>query len=683
MKKMYVMAAVLMLGAAMTAKAAEPVARLDEVVVTATRTEEKLRDVSNAVIIKDFFDIEESSARSVGELLANEPGVDWRTRGNYGGASEEIQIRGMGGDATQVLLNGVSVNSPSLGSADVGRLPLNSIEKVEVVKGAGSLLYGTGAMGGTVNILTKNPQRDRTALKAGAGFGSEGTHEVNAEQGMFLDDAFGYYLTVTGQETDGFRENSDLDHRDASVKLLYDKGDRLQVSMFGAYVDREYGVPGVRPPAGTQDYFVNGVRMYGGDAASLVDHGSDEDIYSVLELKSRPLGWLAVTLRGDYVEMENYYYRRNNGAVWPKVAGEGEETWVTNTVLGAEGFVELRPTAAATLLVGAQYKDYEYKNEVGDLDSFGSPVAGTITSDVHDLFTRGAYAEAEYRFCPALKVLAGVRHEKHSMFGYENLPRYGAVIQPFDATTVKVNRGKHFKAPTMNDLYWPDNGWVRGNPGLQPEVGWHSDVSVDQELWRNRLTLSATYFEWNIDDKISWAENPAFPTVIPGINYWTPSNVDTYEAKGWELGLQGRPVDALRVGLSYTHTDAEEEKSVAAWRQALYTAKHLFKGEVGYTLDFGLTAGMTVRYVGDRPAYYPTAAAITPQYTLASYWITDVMLSQRWQNHWLVALQLNNIFDQGYDTYLASFRDENTATTSRQGYPGAGRSAFLSVTYEF
>ena len=124
------------------------VVTMEEIVVTATKTKEKRKNIPNAVIIMDEIDIQESPANSLGELLANELGIDWRTYGNYEGAAQEIHIRGMGGDATQVFVNGVSVSSPSLGTADVAKISLNSIERIEVVKGSGSLLYGSGAMDG-------------------------------------------------------------------------------------------------------------------------------------------------------------------------------------------------------------------------------------------------------------------------------------------------------------------------------------------------------------------------------------------------------------------------------------------------------------------------------------------------------------------------------------------------------
>ena len=198
---------------------------LDEVVVSATKTEEKRKDVSNSMIVVDEMDIEESPAKTLGELLANEPGLDWRTRGDYGGAAGEIHIRGMSGNATQIRVNGVTVNSPSLGVADVNKIPLNSIERIEVVKGSGSVLYGSGAMGGTINIITKRPEREEIDLKASAGYGSQSTYGLAAEQGMFAVGDFGYYLTANRYRTLGFRSNSDLSHNDASINLVLDKGD--------------------------------------------------------------------------------------------------------------------------------------------------------------------------------------------------------------------------------------------------------------------------------------------------------------------------------------------------------------------------------------------------------------------------------------------------------------------------
>lgn len=655
---------------------AEQAVILDEVVVTATKTAQKRKDVANTVIIKDALDLENAPARGIGELLANEPGLDWRTYGSYGGAAQEIHIRGMGGNATQVFLNGINLNSPSLGSADVGRLPTNSIEKIEVVKGAGSLLYGTGAMGGTVHLLSKNPQRDQLVLKGKGGYGTEDTYELSAEHGMFVTDNLGYYLTATKRETDSFRDNGNLNHNDLSMKLLFDIPEQMQVSLFSTYIDRDYGVPGVKPPAGTPTHIVNGTALYNDDAASLVNKGEDEDWHNVLEFTAAPWDTLNLTIRAEYSDMESYDLIRYNHD------GTGQETWITNTTTGIESFAEWHPFEQVTLLVGGQYRDYNSENEQGDLNAFGAPVAGSHSKEESGVYTRAGYAEAQYRPNKYVKMLAGMRHEDHSISGSEAIPRFGLIINPSEKTAVKFSHGKHFRAPTINDLFWPDDGFTKGNTDLIAETGWHSDATVEQSMWQDKVMATLTYFQANIDDKIAWAEDPADPNIINWGGYWKPSNVNKFESQGVEASLIVTPVDPLRIALSYTYLNAEEEKVSGAWRQATNTPKNTFKADLGYFFSFGLYANVVVRYLDERPSAYASDADTVAEHVLDPYWTTDIKISQNIGEHWLLSLTATNLFDKGYDTNSGDFYGA-TSSTPNCGYPGAERSFFGSVTYEF
>ena len=641
---------------------------LEEVVVTATKTEERRKDIPNSVILIDEIDIEESSAKSLGELLANELGIDWRTYGNYGGAPEEIHIRGMSGNATQVFVNGVNINSPSLGVADVSRIPLNTIERIEVVKGSGSLLYGSGAMGGTINIITKTPKKDKIDLKASAGYGTQDTYLASAELGMFVFGDFGYYLTANRRETDGFRDNSDLTQNDVTLKLVVDKGDILNISLYGDYVDRKYGIPGVKPPIGTQDYFIDGIEFYNSESASLLDKGSDDDGHVAFQIKSQPKEWLSFNLRGDYTSLENYMYQRYS------FDGTGGKFWTTNKVLGTEGNVDLKPFNGANILLGVQYKDYDWENKSIDLDTSGEEVSGTISTANANLHTTGTYMEAQYRPCKYLKALAGIRHEDNSEFGTEDLPLFGFVFNPLENTVLKLSHGKHFLAPTLNDLYWPESQWTKGNPNLKPETGWHTDATLEQDLFNDKLFITLSYFNWDVKNKIQWAPDSSW--------VWTPQNLDTYKANGLEAGMRIRPFSNLSFVFDYTYTDAEEENQYVT-RQAAYTPKHLFKGGLTYWTNFGLNATATVRYVDDRLDYGSDKTITSPTDTMESYWTADLKLEQRVFDHWLFSLQGNNLFDKEYGTYFGSFMDQTTWVTTTAEYPGSGRSIFFKVTYEY
>ncbi|PKN18559.1 MAG: hypothetical protein CVU71_13850 [Deltaproteobacteria bacterium HGW-Deltaproteobacteria-6] len=665
--------------------------RMEEVVVTATKIPEKRKDIPNAVIIKNKKDIQISGATSIGELLANEPGIDWQTYGNYGGASQELHIRGMRGNATQVLVNGVNVGSPALGIADVGKIPMDNIERIEIVKGAGSLLYGSGAMAGTVTILTKSPRREKMDLKVGAGYGSQNTYRVAAENGMFVAGDVGYYLTAGRTETGGFRDNSYLRQNDVSAKLLLDKGDTINISLYGDYIDRDYGAPGVKPPAGTTDYYIGSEKFYNSETSALLDHSGDKDGHIVLNVKGRPVKWFGYDFKGYYTNMENYNYARY------AFDGTGAENWVKNNVSGTDGHVDIYPFEGAKILLGGEYKDFNWKNHSYGLNASGTRT-GTESSPKAHVFTKGVFTEAEYRPFEYGKILAGIRHENHSAFGRENLPLFGVVINPFATTALKVSHGKHFLAPTLNDLYWPADPYTKGNADLKPETGWHTDVTLEQSLLKDKLFMTLSYFHWNVDNKIQWEPDSQ--------GVWSPVNLAGYKADGIEAGIKVGPFHDLSLALGYTYTRAEEEnreytKQDYGWppffppdfqyrmvrRRATMTPEHRFKSDLIYKNKFGLTATGTMRYVGEQFVYntettaYPDTKTVI--YMLSSYWTADLKIEQRFFQHWVLSLAGKNLFDQQYDTHLQSFTDQKTFVTAMSAYPGAGRSVFGGLTYEF
>jgi outer membrane cobalamin receptor len=644
---------------------------MDEVVVTATKTEEQRKDVPNSVIVVDDIDIDASPATSLGDLLGGELGVDWRTRGNYGGAAQEIHIRGMDGDGVQVLVNGITLNSPSLGVADAGKIPLNAIDRIEVVKGSGSVLYGSGAMGGTVNITTKNPQRDGAEAQISAGAGTEASYGISARQGMYVTDTVGYYITASHYQTDGFRDNSDLDQNDASAKLVFDRGEKLWVSLYADFIDRENGRPGPQPPASKVDSTTN---LYSNESANLLNKTEEQDKHLVLTLKSRPLAWLELRLQTDYAHLKSENNNRYYSAYTPGNL-PGSTTEVINEVYGVEGNVELTPFSGATLLAGAQFKDYNWENTKVTLDGFGNESSPDPTDA--DVFSTGVFAQGQYRPNQYIKAVVGVRHEEHSEFGTEMLPRYGIVVNPLENTAIKANTGRHFKAPTPNDLFWPKEDWgfltgAEGNPDLEPEIGWHTDAVIEHSF--AKVFFSLGYFQWDIDGKIEWAPDANF--------FYRPENLSHYEASGWEVGTKIGPIANMTLSLDYTHTDAEEQKSGGVARQARYTASNFFKTGLTYWFDFGLDVTATIRYTDERPAIYTDDTDSVPAAELDAYWTVDLKANQILFDHWKLSLQVNNLLDEAYDTYVETFYDESGNGTL-SNYPGAGRSLFVQLAYQY
>ena len=663
---------------------------LEEVVVTATKTEETRKDVPNAVILKDELDIQESPANSVGVLLANEPGIDLRTRGNYGGASEEIHIRGMNASGTQVLVNGINYNSPSFGSADVSKIPINSIERIEVVKGSGALLYGSGAIGGVVSIFTKGPEKNKPTFKASKEIGYNNTHSISAEQGMFVTNHLGYYLTVNSSRTEGYRDNSDLDRKDVSMKLVWDEGDFFNASLYGDYLDSEYGRPGIDPPKGTQDYYssVTGAKFYNKNAASLLDKGKDEDTHIALDIDIQPFNWLKIGMKDNYTVMKNYNYSRYT------FDGSGAKTLVTNKVAAAEINAEVNHVDNYSLLLGAECKTYDWENENLALDTTGSEIPSTKVDTSEDLYTAGGFIEVQYKPFPILKTLAGVRYEDHSEFGTEYLPCIGLIFNPVKNSALKINHGKQFLAPTPNDLFWPKEDWgwgmgAEGNPDLKPETGYHSDISLEQEIGK-KLFITGSLFTWDMNNRILWTGDAA--------GFYRPINLKSYEAKGAELGMKIGPFTGLTLGLSYTYLDAEEKAldydrkipgTMASWKThpATYSPEHQFKGTITLETPGDMTMSMTTRYVSERLWYQNETSDWlnykTVVYVLKPYWTADLKITKYFNQNWNGSLAGSNLFNKRFDTYLEPFRDINLGQTTIEGYPGAGRYLSLNIVYEY
>ncbi|MEI7818283.1 MAG: TonB-dependent receptor, partial [Desulfuromonadales bacterium] len=606
----------------------------------------------------------------------NRVGIDLSTYGNYGGAPQEIQIRGMNADGTQVFLNGVSVNSLSLGRADVAKIPLANIEKIEIVKGSGSMLYGSGASGGVINIFTKNPVKGAMNVAFTSEYGTQGTYGISLAQGKPITENSTYYLTLGENGTKGFRNNSDLQGKDASLNLTYQKSEKLKISFYGDYNKREYGMPGVRPPAGTADYYIAGQEYYNDEAASLLNRHEDKESHLVLHANGKLSEQLLYSFQSDYSSSRSYNYDRQT------YAPSSNKTWITNKVKGFEGNTTLKPFGGAEILLGGEYKQYDNENRQVGMDSVGNELPATGKDYRHDLHSSALYAEAQYRPLRLIKFQSGVRQEENSMFGVKNVYRYGVVVNPTETTTLKFNRGSHFKAPTMNDLFWPDDGYTKGNHMLSPETGSHTDLTLEQELGK-RLFVTASYFNWNVKNKIAWAEDPSQPAIYG--NYWVPTNLDSYKANGMELGATIGPFSNVSLSLDYNLLYAVEEKDGAQSRQSMYTPRQQFKGQLTYSDKRGVTVSPSLTYVDRRPYYAGSNGSSLPTQFIGSNWLLDMKISKRINDNVLVSVSGNNLLDVDSVSRLATFYDVNfsPAHASLSPFPAAGRSLLFSVTYNY
>jgi iron complex outermembrane recepter protein len=219
---------------------------MKEVVVTGTRFEQQIERIPANITVIEEEDIRNSNARTIPDLLRGEESIvvrDWT--GNR--KQVTVDLRGFGESASSnvlVLVDGRRVNEIDLSGVDWTQIPLENIERIEILRGTGSVLYGDNAVGGVINIITKIPSQE-LAFTAGATFGS---YSLNAEnfsvsggKGQFTGSLYGSY-----ESTHGYRENGEYRAKDVGGKILFDATDFLTLNFSGSYHSDDFGLPGPR-----------------------------------------------------------------------------------------------------------------------------------------------------------------------------------------------------------------------------------------------------------------------------------------------------------------------------------------------------------------------------------------------------------------------------------------------------
>jgi len=229
--------------------AEEKVFDLGEVVITPTRTPKLLGDVSLHTTIITKEEIARSGARNIGEVIEKETGVKVDSYGAMG-ARTEVSMRGSTEKQVLVLIDGQRMNCPRGGYTRLNEFPLlEHIERVEIVRGPGSALYGSGAMGGVVNIITREPPK-KPETTFSSSYGTHRTQIHSFSHGMKIK-KFGYLLSVRGAESQGHRPNSAYRGHDLFGKFTYDLADWSKLILEGGYYNGEHGNPGKKT---TPDY---------------------------------------------------------------------------------------------------------------------------------------------------------------------------------------------------------------------------------------------------------------------------------------------------------------------------------------------------------------------------------------------------------------------------------------------
>jgi outer membrane cobalamin receptor len=476
--------------------------QLKEVVVTATKTEKQPQDVTQSVTVITADEIEKSGATNVAEVISTKAGVMVNEQGPVG-ALQSVTLRGSSYQQVLVLLDGKRLNSGSAGGYDMSELPvpMSAIERIEIVRGPSSALYGSDAMGGVVNIITRKPTASLTTLGGVIGrFGYTSTSLYNAGR----DNNTYYTLSLGKERSHGYRENSDSDQKLAGIKIGYDLDTASSIEGTFDYITKDLGVPG-------------SVQF-----SSPVARQQTREAISGLQYKARIANGLDYSLR-IYRNQEHIGYQN------PDFLEFDTNRSVTS---GTETQVNWLMSSFSMLTAGVEGRE----------DSLVNNTAGTHTATISS-----EYIQDELNLGDSIIVVLGGRNDTHSAFGTKFSPRASArYLQAGSGTILRASTGKGFRYPTLNDLYFQDSFGDHGNPFLRPETSEEYEGGIEQPFGSGN-SIKFTAFKRRVKDLIVWEPiDPLNPFAF------TPMNIGRARISGTEAELHFLISKTLSGSINYT-----------------------------------------------------------------------------------------------------------------------------------
>jgi len=478
--------------------------RMDPVVVTATKIRHARRDLAASISEIPRELIETTPTAAVLELIQHHvPGLyvtEWGVMGfgAAGQAAGKISIRGMGGGAdTHVLIlrNGRPDFMGLMGCTIADEFSSDGVERVEVIRGPGSFLYGTNATGGIINIIPRQVHENgfETTFKASAGSFNIRTLSLShgGRQG-----AFDYYLTANTRRTDG--------HRDDSAY----RGDHY--TLHGGY------------------RFNNSILEFNANLADLrvldpgpVNAPRTDNWYDMLRFGG-DLNWIQNSAWGESnIKLHANFGEHQFFSGWNS----------TDRTLGLMFFHNAKPWKGQTFTAGFDFKRYGGR-------------ADDASTDYGEFFITeyAPYLHAQQLLGSRLIVSAGFRVENHELYGREWLPKAGIVVHPDRATSLRFSLAKGFRSPSIRELYF----WAPANEELTPDRTWNLEAGLSRVFGR-RLRLEAAVFETRGRNLIQFSGPP--PRWVNG---------GSYEHRGYELVFNWMARDRVEIGATWSHMDLSE-----------------------------------------------------------------------------------------------------------------------------
>lgn len=594
--------------------------RLEEkVTVTANRLEQAPGAIGSSITIISAEDIRSSGATWLSDVLGRAPGVSIARVGGPGGVTTAF-LRGTNSNHTLVLINGLKANAPSTGAFNLASVPASRVERVEIIRGPQSALYGSEAMGGVINIITRSgvgAPRLELSVDGGSYGTAHTTADFQGQQGnVQYSVGIDYFNAGNFSSADAGNGNSEQDRfRNTALdaRVGFHPAEGLDIEGFLTYFDGQSRIDGfdfVAGPIDDPDAVQDTRELYGGVALRLQRGSYGGQL--TLSSSSQKLGTadpngfqtafdLATTVR--------------------------ELDWQNNLRINADN--------TATLGV-------EYRHETADssaVSAFG------ISGFDEAIDVTGVYVQHRFSANDRLNLTAGARLEDHSRFGTQATYRLTAAYNLPQALRLHTSLASGFRAPTLNELFFPGFG----NAELAPEetTGW--DLGINGSWLDGRVSADLTWFSNDLDELIEFT----FPAGFV--------NLGAATSQGFETAVSLLVDPTVRIDAAYTFTDATTDGNE---EQLLRRARHQGSVAVRFAPAESASLFTELRFKGARNDFGTLGTVVVPGYVVWNA-AARVRLSDDLQ----LTGRLDNITDKRYQEVW--------------GFGTAGVSGYLGLRYSW
>jgi len=493
---------------------------IEEIMVTATRTETPVSQLPDSVTIISREQIGQQKATTIFEALRSVPGLNIRKSGGIG-RQTNVTIRGSGTDHVLVMIDGVQVNSPTTGSFDFANLTTDNVERIEVVRGPQSTLYGSDAMGGLINIITrKGKGKPKFSIRSEFGTPERTFNESISSSGSL--GKFNYSVDIARIDSDGRGADDDYDKTNISSRFGYKINEKMDIQTSMRYNDSMVGIDDgafKQDPnrfSQSEDFNMNAVVNH-----SLTD-------------------WWSQSIKFSFADADSINIDRPN----PGTAETSSSRFRLDTQIYTGNWQHtLNYKDIDTFVVG-----FEFENQSADNRSFDETI-----------INRGWYFQNQLKLWDRFFFNAGLRIDDNNTFGKDVNPKLSIAYHLKETDTkFKANYGKGFRGPSLNDLFWP----VTGDPTLQPEENESYDLGFEQFLFEDKVSFGVTYFNNRYSNLILWAP------ISSGSSTWRPQqNFGFVWTEGIEAEAVIKPFEGLTIRGTFTKTNTRDGSKKELIRQ--------------------------------------------------------------------------------------------------------------------